>query len=87
LDPNASTAAAAHKQQAAAMSVTSVPSLSFPQAHRRRLLILLVVSLALARSSSYKLSNLSDAVSLQSWRDSRRRRTDAQKRRELETPL
>lgn len=69
------------------MSVTSVPSLSFPQAHRRRLLILLVVSLALARSSSYKLSNLSDAVSLQSWRDSRRRRTDAQKRRELETPL
>lgn len=70
------------------MSVTSVPSRSFPQAHKRRLIILLVVSLALARTSSYaKLSSINNVLTLRSWREGRRRRFDDQKRRELETPL
>lgn len=67
------------------MSVTSVPSRSFPQAHRRRFLILLVVSIALARSSS--VAALKDAVTLKSWRDERRHRRHDMRLREKETPL
>jgi hypothetical protein len=70
------------------MSVTSVPSRSFPQAHRRRLAILLVVSLALARSDAFsQLATLRDVMTFKAWRDARSRRVAESKRRDLETPL
>lgn len=70
------------------MSVTSVPSLSFPQANRRRAVLLLVVALALVRSTSLpSVTHVNDAVTLKSWRENRRQTREARKRRERETPL
>ncbi|TXT08221.1 uncharacterized protein COLE_05145 [Cutaneotrichosporon oleaginosum] len=70
------------------MSVTSLPSQSFPQAHRRRLYILLAVAIAVLRTSQLpSASSARDVVTLKAWRDARKARFNEQRRRERETPL
>lgn len=68
--------------------MTSLSSLSFPQAERRRAAILIVVALALTRSAPIPaLKDLSDALSLKEWRETRKQRREERRRRERETPL
>lgn len=70
------------------MSVTSLPSQSFPQAHRRRLYIVLAVTLALLRTSQLPAAEAArDMVTLKAWREARRKRLNERRRRERETPL
>ncbi|BEI87672.1 uncharacterized protein CcaverHIS019_0103900 [Cutaneotrichosporon cavernicola] len=70
------------------MSVTALPSQSFPQAHRRRLYILLAVAIAALRTSQLPAATaVRDILTLKAWRDARKHRFTEQRRRERETPL
>lgn len=71
------------------MSAATVPA-THPalQTQGRRALILLVVSIALARGAQLpQFAGFRDLVALKGWRDERRARREERRRRERETPL
>lgn len=70
------------------MTVPGLSSYSVPQVERRRLIVLLVAALAVARGAQLpQFANLRDAIALKAWRDERKARREERRRRERETPL
>ncbi|KAL1407066.1 ATP-binding cassette long-chain fatty acid transporter pxa1 [Vanrija albida] len=66
--------------------MAGIPSISLDPVQRRRIIALLVVSVALARSRS-SFAAIGDTLNISKWRQERKRRREERRRRERETPL